>query len=99
LKEWLFLDESEPDPAGGSNPAPDQRKAIVRADWYGSANAKTSGATEPEALAGSSQGDPCGKAALWAAASTAPPSIVRLGGGDRPADRPSSREGKPRGVS
>jgi hypothetical protein len=84
LKEWLFLDEPAPDAGGDRVPTLDKENAIVRNDWYGSANAKTSGATKPESLAGSSQGDLCGQVALWAAASTAPPSNVRMGGGDRP---------------
>ncbi len=88
LKDWLFLDESAPGAAGNTVPALDEENAIVRNDGYGSANATTSGTTKPESLAGSSQGDPCGQVALWAAASTAP-SSVRLGGGDRPPEAAS----------
>ena len=101
LKEWLFLDESAPS-TGNTIPALDEENAIARNDWYGSANATTSGATKPESLAGSSQGDPCGQVALWAAASTAPPSSVRLGGGDRPPETAShddDSKGVHRGLS
>ncbi len=98
LKEWLFIDESAPGAAGDTVPAQNQKYAIVRNDWYGSANAKTCGATKPGSLAGAPQADLCGQVAHRAAASTAPPSIVRMGGGDRPPDLPSSQHDEPKGV-
>ena len=82
LKEWLFLDESVRDAAGDTVPARDQNNAIVRNDWCGSAIAKPSCDEAGKLWQGLSRG-PLRPSCPLGSRITAPPSRVRMGGGDR----------------